>query len=301
MQLRSTLSRAYFSKLPVIDHLIFMKYGIAKPKYKQLFNVITTDEPTTYTDQFSGLGLFAKKEEGSPGATDRIYQLYSKQYIPYTYTLLIEFSEEAVEDDRLGLLGKAANALGTSAWATQDTLAAAILNNGFDTTGPDGKALFATDHPLLEGMTAKNRPSTDMDFSYTSLGLALADWDTEQKDDRGQIVEIEPKVLWYHPSIKIDVLEVLKSMGRPDTANNATNVIKSDWSLDPVAWKRLIDLDAWGLLASPSEHEINIIMRKGFHTSHGTDDRVGKAWTRGRFRQDQGFSDWRGAWGTSGI
>ncbi len=301
MQLRSNLSRAFSSILPNIDHIIFLNYKFAKPVYKQLFNTIKTDKPIIYTDSFSGLGLLQQKEEGSGGATDQIYQLYNKSYTPYTYTLLLEFSEEAVEDDRLGIIAKADAALGRSAAATEDTLAANILNNAFSTTGPDGKALCATDHPLHGGATAKNRPSSDMDFSHTALGLALVDWMNEQKEDRGQKIEIDPAFIVHTADIMLDVTEVLKSTGRSDTANRAINAISQDFSLQSVTWRRLTDSDAWFLMARPGQHEVNVVVRKPFHTSHGTDDKVGKVWTRGRFRRDQGFSDWRGIWGTSGT
>jgi hypothetical protein len=299
MQLRSNLNRAFFGILPNMDHLIFMKYKEVKPVHKQIFNIITTDQPFVYTDSFSGLGLMQKKEEGEEGATDQIYQMFSQRYTPYTYALLLEFSEEAVEDDRLGIIKKADIALGTSAAATEDVLACNILNNAFATTGPDGKVLCATDHPLETG-TARNRPTTGTDFSHTCLGLALIDWANEQKTYRGQKIESEPSYLVHPADLKLDVAEVLKSTMRSDTANNATNVIKDDYNIQPVTWKRLSDPDAWFLLAKPGQHEINIVVRKSFHTSHGVDDKVGKAWTRGRFRRDQGFSDWVGVWGSPG-
>lgn len=307
MQLRSNLDRAFLGILPNMDHLIFMKYKQAKPVHKQIFNIITTDQPFIYTDSFSGLGLMQKKEEGAVGATDQIYQMFYKRYIPYTYTLLLEFSEEAVEDDRLGIIKKADIALGTSAAATEDVLAANTLNNAFSSSylGGDGKALCAADHPLEVG-TSKNTPTdasgsaVGTDFSFTSLGLALIDWANYQKDYRGQKVEVDPSYIIHPADLRLDVLEVLNSTMRPDTANNATNAIRDDYNLQPVTWKRLTDSDAWFLLAKPGQHEINIVVRKSFHTSHGTDDKCGKAWTRGRFRRDQGFSDWIGVWGSPG-
>jgi len=300
MQLRSNLSRAYDDIKANLEHIIMLKYKQTPAVYRRIFNVSTTDKSMIYHDSFTGLGLMSLKEEGAAGATDIIYEEYSKQYKPYTYSLLIEFSEEAMEDDRLGVIKKATAALGISAAATEDVLAANILNNAFATTGPDGKVLCATDHPLKDGTTAKNRPTNGMDFSQTSLGLAMVDWHDEQKDARGQKLTIDPKNLVYPAAIWVDVAEVLGSPDRPDTANRAINVMKSELNLQPIMWKRLTDTDAWFLLAAQGVHELNIIVRKPFHTTHGTDDKVGKVWTRGRFRRDQGFSDWRGVYASPG-
>lgn len=301
MQLRSNLNRAFMGILPNMDHIIMLNYKEAKPIHRSLFNIITTDKPFIYTDSFSGLGLMQKKEEGEEGATDQIYQMFSKQYTPYTYTLIIYFSEEAIEDDRLGVVKKADTALGISAAATEDVLACNILNNAFSGSylGGDGKALCATDHPLQTG-TAKNRPTTGLDFSHTSLGLALIDWANEQKTYRGQKIERDPAFIIHPVDLMLDVGEVLNSTMRSDTANNATNAIKDQFNIKPVLWKRLNDPDAWFLMTKPGQHEINIVVRKSFYTSHGTDEEAGKAWTRGRFRRDQGFSDWIGIYGSPG-
>lgn len=300
MQLRSNLNRAFLGILPNIDYIIMMNYKLARPIHKQIFNMRKTDKPILYTDSYSGLGLFQKKEEGASGASDQIYQQFYKSYTPYTYQLLLEFSGEAVEDDRLGVIAKADAALGRSAAATEDTLACNIFNNAFTTTGPDGKVLCATDHPLQSG-TSKNRPSTDMDFSHTALALALVDWENYQKDYRGQKLEIEPSYLIHPPDLKFDVTEVLKSTMRSDTANNTTNAIRDDYNLAPVTWKRLTDSDAWFIVARQGQHELNIYVRKPFYTEHGTDEKEFSVWTVGRFRRDQGFSDWLGVWGTSGA
>ena len=48
-------------------------------------------------------------------------------------------------------------------WLTQSEVkGAAVLNNAFDSTvtGGDGKELCATDHPLINGGTFANEPST---------------------------------------------------------------------------------------------------------------------------------------------
>ena len=67
---------------------------------------------------------------------------------------------------------------------TKQVKAAAVLNNAFDSTvtGGDGKELCATDHPLTNGSTFANEPSTAADLNETSLEDALIKILTEPKN-----------------------------------------------------------------------------------------------------------------------
>ena len=58
---------------------------------------------------------------------------------------------------------------------TKQVKAAAVLNNGFNSAyvGGDGVALFSTAHPLVNGGTNSNTPTTQADLNETSLESAV--------------------------------------------------------------------------------------------------------------------------------
>jgi len=297
--IRSQLAKNYEEIQANIDEMIFDTYAKEKPVHKDIFNVKKMTKAIARSEGFSGIGYFEEKDEAQPGAIDRIYPMYTKTWIPLTYSLLVKFSSEAIADDEMGVVQRATKGLGSSAVCTQDVLAASVLNTGFSTTGYDGKVLFATDHPILTG-TWRNRPTVGMALTRTSLQAALIDWMDEQKNDNGQKIEIDPRFLATGASLMFDAREILKSVQQPDNANNALNIIKSDFNLTHVMWKRLTDTKAWYLLSKPADHHISVYVRKPFTTLHGVNDEEGTAWTRGEFRQIVGYSAGQGAYASPG-
>jgi len=183
---------------------------------------------------------------------------------------------------------------------TQDVIAASVINTAFTTTGPDGKVLCATDHPIVGG-TWRNRPTNGMALTRTSLQLALVDWMDEQKNDNGQKIEVNPAYVVSGASLMFDALEILKSVQQPDNATNAINVIKSDFNLSHVMWKRITNPKYWFIFAKPANHYVQVKVREGFNTVHGVNEENGTAWTRGEFRQVVGYSAAQGVYGSPGV
>ena len=94
-----------------------------------------------------------------------------------TIAAAFSITEEAVEDnlyDRLS--SRYTRALARSMAHTKQVKAAAVLNNAFTagaSAGGDGVALCDASHPLTNGGTFNNEPSTAADLNETSLEDAL--------------------------------------------------------------------------------------------------------------------------------
>lgn len=106
-----------------------------------------------------------------------------------------------------------------------------IFNNGatYDATiGGDGKALFATDHPVDQGTWA-NRFSTDLDLNESSLIQAAKNIRTNWVDERGLKISGRPREDGLMVPVNlIDVAErITKTDLRPGTANNDVNAVRS--------------------------------------------------------------------------
>ena len=144
-------------------------------EFEKSFNVSTSDKQTEQDSYESGFVTMPEKDEGVAATYDAILPGIKKTYTHKTYALGYELTEEAVEDNLRTpeTFNKLPQALARSATETVENTAANIFNNGFSTTGFDGKVLFATDHPNLDGSTQSNRPSTHADLSVTSLTAGL--------------------------------------------------------------------------------------------------------------------------------
>ena len=124
----------------------------------------------------SGFGAAPTKQEGSALAFDDAQEAYTSRYNHETVALGFSITEEAVEDnlyDRLS--SRYTRGLARAMAHTKQVKAASILNNAFNSSfkGGDGKELCATDHPLTNGSTFANEPSTAADLNETSLEDAL--------------------------------------------------------------------------------------------------------------------------------
>ena len=139
--------------LPAIRAKIFEARRQKQPKADQIFRVETSSRSIEQASQISGLGLFAEINEGGEARLDQPVQGFDKTFKHRRFGLGFETSKELVEDDKIGLVARMATELGYSEVETRETQAASVFNNGFTAgsyAGPDGKALFASDHPLVK-------------------------------------------------------------------------------------------------------------------------------------------------------
>jgi hypothetical protein len=85
--------------------------------------------------------------------------------------------------------------------------------------------MCATDHPTSNG-SQSNRLTTAADFSEASLEDVCVQI-ANAKDDVGLPAAIQPKSLHIPTALMFEAARVLKSLGQNDTANNATNALRS--------------------------------------------------------------------------
>jgi phage major head subunit gpT-like protein len=144
-------------------------------EYSKVFSVQSSDKQTEKDSYESGFGSMPEKTEGRAATYDAVIPGIKQTYTHKTYALGYEITEEAVEDNLRTpeTFAKLPAALNRSAIETVEVLSANVFNNGFSTAGFDGKYLFATDHPLLQGGSQGNTPSTQADLSVTSLTAGL--------------------------------------------------------------------------------------------------------------------------------
>lgn len=249
----------------------------------------------------AGLGSMVAKPEGQAISFDVPLIGDAKRYTHSSYGLGLRITREMWDDDLYQIIDKMSAELGRASAYKVEVDAWSVLNNAFSAsyTGWDGLALCHTAHTRLDGgATIGNRPSTDADFSYTTYQAAL-DHYKALKDDRGRPVVMRPSLIIVDPTFEWAVKEIIGSEYKPYTDNNEINPLKSDGSIDYLLCRYLTDADSWFLLSN--DHDLRFWWRVRPETAEADDFLSGDALFKIYARYSQGFSEWRGTYGSTGA
>jgi phage major head subunit gpT-like protein len=188
---------------------------------------------------------------------------------------------------------------------TKQVKAAAVLNNGFNTSGQynggDGVSLFNTAHPLVSGGTNSNTQSTATDLNETALENAviqIAAW----TDERGLLIAAQPRKLIVPPGNQFVATRLLETELRVSTADNDINAIKNNGSI-PEGYAInhfLTDSDSY-FLTTDVPNGMKHFVRTPLSTSMDGDFDTGNVRYKARERYSFGWSDPLGMWGSPGA
>jgi len=273
--------------------------------YKQVTKVESSDRQTEISLGVVGFGDVPERPEGAPFSTDILQPGHQKTVTHTGWGLGFEATIEAMEDDRYGQLKKYPMWLTFTAGYTVEKRAANIFNNGFTTElTADGVSLFNTAHPLVRGGTARNRPSSDVNLSWSSLKDAIVDLATETKHDSGQIaLATQDLILYVPPQLEMLADRIVNSTGLPGSADNDRNSIKSRRNIKVVVNPLLTDPNAWFLVSSNKEmHGIRSYERIPITPMEpDTDPRTKSRIYTLRFRMSFYADTWQNSWGSAGA
>jgi len=223
-------------------------YDEFTPQYPEIFTYNKSKRAYEEEVGQTGFGLAPVKNEGQGITYDTQVQGYMKRYTHVTYGIGFVITREMYEDDLYDVAARRrAQGLAFSMRQTKETIAANVLNRAFTAayTGGDGVELCATTHPNKSGGTWKNELTTAADLSEAALEQAridIADFQT----DRGLKINYKPVGLVIPPELEFEACRILKSVLQNDTANNATNALKSLGTIPKVIVNNyLTDTDAW--------------------------------------------------------
>ena len=136
------------------------------PTYEKVATVVpSTSESETYAWLGDIPGMrewIGDREIQNLSASD--YTIKNKDF-----ELTVGVDRNAVEDDKIGLYNPSIQMLGESAALHPDELVYGLLANGFPEKCYDGKAFFATDHPVGKDKASnKGTAKLSMDLPATS-------------------------------------------------------------------------------------------------------------------------------------
>jgi len=306
IQLRSNYSDLVLEDaLPALEFIAEDEFQSFQPRYEMIFNVKEMRTAIAQSTQVSSLQPAAVVGEAESVPLQKIYQGYDKTYTAVKYGIMMASSQELIDDLEYDVLSSNPRKLTKAFMSTVEITAADIFNNGFATTGPDGKVLFATDHPLLApgAGTASNKLATAADLSMTSL-KNMVTLLRSQVDTAGNKIMINPSKLIVAPDNEFLAYELLKSVMLPDSSNasvNSVNSVGAQYKIEPIVWDYLTDADAFFLSSDKMDHMLCFYWRKRPELATDYDFKTEVALTKLVGRFTVGYSDWRGIVGTEGA
>jgi len=300
------ISRAQLLKelLPGLNALFGLEYAKYGEEHKEIFENETSDRSFEEETKLSGFGSAPVKSEGASIEYDNAQEAFTARYTHETVAMGFAITEEAIEDNLYdSLSSRYTKALARAMAYTKQVKAASILNNAFNSsfTFGDGVELCSTAHPLVNGATNSNEPSTPADLNETSLEAAIIQiggW----TDERGLLIASQAKKLIIPSNLQFVATRLLETEGRVATADNDLNALRSNGSI-PEGYAinhYLTDTDAWFLMTDVP-NGLKHFTRSPMSTSMDADFDTGNSRYKARERYSFGVSDPLGIFGSPGA
>ena len=299
------ISRAQLLKelLPGLNALFGLEYARYGEEHKEIYETETSERSFEEETKLSGFSAAPVKNEGQAIQYDNGQEAWTTRYNHETIALGFSITEEAIEDNLYdSLSGRYTKALARGMSYTKQVKAAAVVNNGFNSAyvGGDGVSLFNSAHPLVNGGTNSNTPTTQVDLNETSLEAAviqIAGW----TDERGLLIAARPKKMIIPPTLMFVAKRLLDTELRVATNNNDINAIKQMGAI-PEGYTVnhfLTDPNAW-FLTTDVPNGMKHFERTPLSQSMDGDFDTGNVRYKARERYSFGWSDPLGIWGSSG-
>jgi hypothetical protein len=278
--------------------LEYARYG---EEHKEIYETETSERSFEEETKLSGFSAAPVKGEGTAISYDNAQEAWTARYNHETIALGFSLTEEAIEDNLYdSLSARYTKGLARAMAYTKQVKAAAVLNNGFNATivGGDGQALFSTAHPLVNGGTNANTPSTPADLNETALENAviqIAAW----TDERGLLIAARPKKLIVPPALMFVATRLLDTELRVGTNNNDINALKNNGSI-PEGYTVnhfLTATNAW-FLTTDVPNGMKHFERTPLQNSMDGDFDTGNVRYKARERYSFGYSDPLGIYGS---
>lgn len=287
-----------------LNTIFGLEYRRHMEEWRAIFDIESSEKAYEEDLLSTGFGAAPVKSEGAGVEYDEGRDAWVARYVHETIALAFAITEEAAEDGLYGKLGaKYSRALARSLQHTKEVKGANILNNGFSSSylGGDGKALFATDHPLINGGVLSNKLATPADLSETALEDAIIQIG-KFTDDRGIPISVRARKLIIPIELSFEATRILRTERRPGTADNDVNALRRTGALPDgvVENHRLTDADAW-FIKTDAPDGLKHMRRKGVSRGVEGDFETGNMRYKARERYSFGWTDPRGAFGSEGA
>jgi len=263
-----------------------------------LFNVI----PSTKAQEFDlGIGGFGDWQEYEGAIEyDDMEQLWKTTYTHTEYVRGFKVERKLVDDDQYNIINRRPRGLALSAMRTREKHAASVFNNAFSTSyvGGDAKPLCeSAGHPYSpsNASTQTNEGSTALSYDAVVATRRIM---REYKDDRGELVQVNPTLILHPPELEEPASAIVNTMNKVDVADYHDSFIRRK-GITNVGWDYLTDANNWFLI-DPQLAKLFLLwidrVPLEFEMDPTSDFRL-EARYRGYMRYSFGWSDWRWVYG----
>lgn len=305
-----------FGKLlePGLRKIFFETYDELPEQYARIFNVMDSSKAVEHD---WGMGAFGDWTQRASQYDTVAYKTLSpgleRTYTHEAFTQGFMVTREMYDDDQYRQIEKMPKAMARAGRAKIEKDAMTPLIQGFfvddgvgNNVNPniyDGKALFASDHPLLDSAGTGSNLATGA-LSDATLKDAIKIM-RETPDEAGNLIQLRPTRLIIPPALEDTAIRVTKSEKISGGNLNDTNKYLNSYGLEIVVMDYLGSVaggsdTAW-FLQDGGRHELNFFwrVRPEFKWEEDFDTFIAKY--RGYMRYSFGVSDWRGLVGSTGV
>lgn len=293
-----------FGKLlePGLRKIFFETYAELPEQFSKIYKV---NKSTKAKETDYGLGAFGDWKERTSELDTVDYGKLSagleRTYVHKAFTKGFMIGRELYDDEQYNQINKFPKAMARSGRAFVEKEAAKPIIGAFTDTIYDGKALCATDHPLVDSASTGCNLITGA-LTPENLKIAMQCM-RETVDEAGNLISSHAKKLIVPPALEFTAREILNSTQIADSELNNANSLKG--MLDIVTWDYIGEAaggsdTAWFII-DPAYLELNFFWRVKPEFKHDEDFDTFVAKYRGYMRFSYGVSDWRGIVGSSGA
>ena len=278
----------------VVTSVIYDSSFVGPAVMPFLFNMREMSQRRERMASFGGLDVFSEKAELASATEDSVIQQFEKTFVPVAYAKSLVISREAARDEEFGFVAQLAGAMGESFMQTLESKAGDFFNDadtGAIYTGEDGLSLANNAH-------VNSDSGNSQDNLYASA-LSMANLKTVR--DAGRKFTNYRGTAKSH--CKFDLLlvpidleetawEIVRSLGRPDNANNAMNMYNGMFDL--LVFDEISSTTQWALIDQRKMKNNLFWLWRDAYESFGDGDLFkGQRRVGAYFRGAVGHVDWR--------
>lgn len=193
--------------------------------YTEIFYVSNEEDAHVDILEFSGLGRFQLKEEGTPVVYDIPVQGLRRRVVHSTFALGTAATHESVKDAKYNVIDKQSAALTRSQLDHEERLAWDLLRGAFTTSlSIDGVAIVSSAHGMLKpttpGQTRSNRMTPFIPLSYEGLEAMTLIF-LNQISNEGHFIgnDLNGSSIVCHTNKTHIANNIIDAKGRPGTTN----------------------------------------------------------------------------------
>ena len=247
---------------PGLANIWFEAQTPIEEEFSRYLNIRRFEKLVLEDAKMAGFGSLQQIAEGGEVAFDDAISPVSKKYNAIEEGLGYKITRKLQRKELYSQVAKFERALKRSSQDAVEIYAHDVLNRATHTTFTDGTAATGFDGLALAS-TAHTRMDAGANQSNSlASGLSLANLQTarttfkQYRDDRGRPVRREMANLLLVSDLWPDAVELLESTMRPDTANNAINVVNR-FGLNILESQYVTGSTFWAIWGS--QHDVNFV------------------------------------------